>query len=106
YLVEEGLLERVAFQGVIAITHHGVKEIEQARREPEKRTTHFPPINVIHIGQMTGSQIQQGTHDSVQQMSQSMTPEQITAVSRWLDAVRGAELGVAAEVQAEFDAQL
>jgi hypothetical protein len=96
----------VAFGGVIAITHRGVKEVEQARAEPQKPTQHFPPINVINIGQMTGSQLQQGTSDSVQQMNQSMTPDQITAVTRWLEALRNADLGVAADVQTELDAQV
>jgi hypothetical protein len=39
-------------------------------------------------------------------MSQSMTPAQIEAVTQWLDVVRGTELGVTAEVQADVDAQL
>jgi hypothetical protein len=106
YLVDEGLLAWLAFGGVISITHAGVKEVEQARREPEKRTQHFPPINYIHIEHMTDSQLQQGTRDSVQQMSQTMSPEQIDAVAKWLDAIRAADLGVAADLQAEVDVQL
>jgi hypothetical protein len=106
YLIAEGLIEWSSFGGFLHMTHRGRKEIEQAREEPERSTQHFPPINVINIGHMTGSQIQQGTLESVQQMSQSMTPDQIAAVTRWLEAVRRTELGLAADVQAEVDAQL
>jgi hypothetical protein len=106
YLVDEGLLKWHSFGGFIAITHAGRKEVEQARREPAQPTQHFLPANYIHIENMTGSQLQQGTTGSIQHISQSLTSDQSEALTRWLDAVRGAELGVAAEVQAEVDVQL
>lgn len=68
YLEGEGLLEYAAMGGVIAITHFGVVEVEQSLSDPEAPTEHFPPsINVIHVEKMYGSQIQQGTVDSVQE---------------------------------------
>jgi hypothetical protein len=106
FLVDEGLLKWHSFGGFIVITHAGRKEVEQARREPAEPTQHFLPANYIHIEHMTGSQLQQGTTGSVQQMSQTLTPDQSEVLTRWLDAVRAAELGVAAEVQAEVDVQL
>jgi hypothetical protein len=106
FLVDEGLLKWHSFGGFIVITHAGRKEVEQARREPAQPTQHFLPANYIHIEHMTGSQLQQGTTGSVQHMSQTLTPDQSEVLTRWLDAVRAAELGVAAEVQAEVDVQL
>jgi len=106
FLVDEGLLKWHSFGGFIVITHAGRKEVEQARREPAEPTQHFLPANYIHIEHMSGSQLQQGTTGSVQHMSQTLTPDQSEVLTRWLDAVRAAELGVAAEVQAEVDVQL
>jgi len=106
FLVDEGLLKWHSFAGFIVITHAGRKEVEQARREPAEPTQHFLPANYIHIEHMSGSQLQQGTTGSVQHMSQTLTPDQSEVLTRWLDAVRAAELGVAAEVQAEVDVQL
>lgn len=67
YLIDERLLEFAAAGGLIQLSHRGLKEIERARLNPKQRTTYFPPaINVIHIGRMSQSQIQQGTSQSVQ----------------------------------------
>lgn len=68
YLKGEGLLDFAAMGGVINITHLGVLEVEQAMSEPDAPTEHFPPsVNLIHVEQMIGSQIQQGTKGSVQE---------------------------------------
>lgn len=40
--------------------------MESALSEPDKPTEHFLPINYIHVDQMIGSQIQQGTNQSTQ----------------------------------------
>jgi hypothetical protein len=66
YLKGEGLLAYPGLGG-IGITHRGVLEVERAISDPKQETEHFPPaINVIHIDQMHGSQIQQGTVQSQQ----------------------------------------
>lgn len=59
YLKEEGLLEIRSKDPSVALTHQGVKEVEQALKQPEAGTTHFPP-NVFIVGQMTHSQVSQG----------------------------------------------
>ncbi|UQU65961.1 hypothetical protein COUCH_06560 [Couchioplanes caeruleus] len=65
YLVEEGLVARSAFGGLISITHRGVVEVEESARKPDEPTEHFAPrINVVHVGMMVGSTIQQGTSHS------------------------------------------
>ena len=58
YLEAENLLEPSSV-GRISITHYGVKEVEEAISNPKEPTHHFPPINVINIHHMEGSQIQQ-----------------------------------------------
>ncbi len=66
YLEGEGLIEYATIGGGIAITHYGVREVEEAISHPEKPTDYFPPVNVINIHHMEGSQIQQGTISSNQ----------------------------------------
>jgi hypothetical protein len=70
YLSGERLLEYVSGGGVISLTHAGVVEVEAALDNPDQGTEHFPPAgNVILIGQVYGSQIQQGTVGSQQHAS-------------------------------------
>lgn len=66
YLKGEGLMEYATIGGGIGITHYGVKEVEDARSHPEQPTHYFPPVNIINIHHMEGSQIQQGTISSTQ----------------------------------------
>ncbi|MFD1616605.1 hypothetical protein [Gelatiniphilus marinus] len=66
YLQGEDLLVPRALGGGIAITHYGIKEIEDAYEYPNKPTEHFMPINVINIENMNNSSIQQGTTHSTQ----------------------------------------
>jgi hypothetical protein len=68
YLHGERLVEYRGIGGSIGLTHHGIKEMEQALSQPDRATTHFPAaVNVIHIvGDVVGSQIQQGTQKSQQ----------------------------------------
>lgn len=66
YLAGESLVEHVTIGGGIGITHYGVKEVEEALSHPEKPTAYFPPVNIINIHHMEGSQIQQGTISSSQ----------------------------------------
>lgn len=68
YLHGEHLLEFKALGGLIGLTHYGIKEMEQALSQPDHATAHFPAaVNVIQImGNVVGSQIQQGTQESQQ----------------------------------------
>ena len=67
YLLGEGLIRYTQFGGFIAITHEGVIEVEKALSEPDQPSHYFPPVNIINIQHMEGSQIQQGTIESIQQ---------------------------------------
>lgn len=48
YLQDEGLLKAMTLGGGAAITHQGVKEVEDARDVPDRPTDHFP-AGIIHI---------------------------------------------------------
>jgi len=66
YLEGEGLIGFRALGGIIGISHGGVREIEEAFSNPDIPTHHFPPINLISIGQMISSQIQQASPEATQ----------------------------------------
>jgi hypothetical protein len=84
YLVDEGLLEWAALGGLMAITHWGIKEIEEAIAAPDKATEHFPPLviaqNYIQVGSMVASSVQQGTQGSVQIASQGIDADTLLAL--------------------------
>jgi hypothetical protein len=63
YLLKEGLIEGTL--DAVCLAHAGVVEVEAALSQPDRPTEHFP-VNIIHIEQMSHSQIQQGTADSTQ----------------------------------------
>ena len=69
YLVGEGLLDDKTLNSLFIITHAGIKEIEEAVRSPDVKTKHFSPINILHIQNMHGSQLQVGTTGSKQTMN-------------------------------------
>jgi hypothetical protein len=64
YLAERSLIEFVG--GSVGLTAAGMDYVEAAIVEPDEPTEYFPPINVLHIEQVTNSQIQQGTIHSTQ----------------------------------------
>lgn len=67
YLRQEGLIEFRAIGGMIGITHRGIREVEKALSNPNKPTHYFPPaVNIISIGQMTNSHIQQASPGATQ----------------------------------------
>jgi len=69
YLQGEGLIRPLTLGGGIGITHFGIKQVEEAISHPKSPTQYFPPfstINLISIGQMINSQIQQSGAASTQ----------------------------------------
>ena len=64
YLIGENLITSRALGGIIGLTHIGLKEVEQAIESPDKPTEHFLPINIINIGTMNNSSLQQATENS------------------------------------------
>jgi hypothetical protein len=69
YLKDAGLTEYRAAGGAIGLTHEGVCAIEDTMREPEAAREYFPEINIIALGNMINSQIQQGTRGASQRVS-------------------------------------
>jgi hypothetical protein len=69
YLADEGLIDN-HFSGPhphIGITHKGIREVEQARSNPDQPTPHFPAQTVIYnSGTITNSPIQQASRHAVQ----------------------------------------
>ena len=61
--------ERLANAGMgmtVNITHYGIVEMERALTEPDKPTEHFLPVNIVAVGSMVNSQIQQASNGSIQ----------------------------------------
>jgi hypothetical protein len=76
YLVGEHLLQFVAMGGLIGITHYGVVQVERALSEPAQATEYFPPVvNIIHVGTMTGSTIQQAGARSL--LTATLQPQEV-----------------------------
>lgn len=69
YLMDEGLIEFRVIGGGVAITHQGICEVEDALSHPDTPTSHFPPLNIISIGQMINSQIQQDSPKATQMVT-------------------------------------
>jgi len=107
YLQGEQLLAHAGLAGV-EITHLGVLEVERALSNPQQETEHFPPaINVIHVGQMHGSQIQQGTVQSQQhgKFLSEADREPLRELVKMLRAVLP-EAGLAEEDRRQAEAEL
>lgn len=64
FLIGENLVKSQTLGGGISLTHWGVKEVEEAIENPTKPTEHFLPFNIINIGTMNNSSLQQGTTNS------------------------------------------
>jgi len=67
YLIQERLIEYAGMN--IALTHSGLKEVEEILTNPSKATEHFSPINIvnntINIDSMNHSSLQQSTKNSI-----------------------------------------
>jgi hypothetical protein len=106
YLVGEYLMEYAAQGGIIAITHQGVIEVEDALSNPEEPTQYFPPVNIINIHHMQNSQIQQGTVESTQ--SQHIELKTKNDIFEFVELVKSKlpDLSLNAEDMAEIEADI
>jgi len=106
YLVAEGLIESAGLGGEISISHRGVIEVESALLKPDEPTKYFPPVNIIHVEQMIGSQIQQGTNQSTQALNYSSNDLEV--INKFIADLKGQlpELKLDAETQAEVEADV
>ena len=103
YLTREGLLSGSSSRE--CLTHAGIVEIEAALSQPERPTEHFP-VNIIHIGQMYQSQIQQGTADSTQ--TGTFAPLDLAAVAEFIRGLKSelSQLGLAGDDEAVAQSDL
>ncbi len=106
FLRGEGLIKHIALGGIIGITHRGIVEVELALSKPDEPTTYFPPINYIHVEQMIGSQIQQGTNQSSQVLTYSAND--FEAILKFVADLKSQlfELRLNAETQAEVESDI
>ncbi|PWW34573.1 hypothetical protein DFO83_111100 [Idiomarina loihiensis] len=111
YLEGEGLLKVVArvmggFPANVRITHAGIKEIEGAISRPDQPTEHFMPINILNVETMIGSNIQQGTIGSSQniEFSTDFITELQSFVAELKDQQSNLDLGE--EEGAEFNSEV
>lgn len=89
YLQKEGLIESTDLEGLhLTILHPGVVEVEEALEHPDWPTDHFEPVNVVVNGDVIGSQIQAGTHQSSQWQDRVSVSDQRPAIADFLDAFR------------------
>lgn len=106
YLEGEGLVEYVDLGGGISITHRGVVEVEQALTEPAQPTEHFPPVSIISVGMMVGSQISQASPGSSQVIDIIPQLDDVVTLLRELREVVLPAVDFAEEDQSEFAAEL
>ena len=108
YLADRSLVEFVG-GGCVGLTAAGIDYVETAIVEPDVATEYFPPIsvlqNVLHIGQVTHSQVQQGTVQSTQsgEWASSLDLASVTAA---ITELRQAIVDLPAGVRGTADANL
>jgi hypothetical protein len=74
YLKDAGLTEYRAAGG-IGLTYEGICAIGETMREPEAAREYFPEINIIALGNMINSQIQQRTRGTSQRVAPTVETE-------------------------------
>jgi hypothetical protein len=106
YLIGEHLIEPVALGGIIGLTHWGVKEVEEAHENPEKPTEHFLPINIINVGSMNNSTLQQGTNYSTInfQLDESKTID-LETIIKSLNSIQKS-LNISTDLQKELISEI
>ncbi len=106
YLAGEGLIKYETLGGGIIITHYGIKQIEEAYSHPVTETRYFPPVNIMYVNKMSGSQIQQGTIDSSQKMDLSTV--ELQSIARFIGEFKNKlpELQLEKDAKQEADAEI
>ena len=72
FLVRERLLGRHGQD--VTLTHEGMREVEAMRTRPDEPTRHFVAFNVMNIGSMVGSQINQASPSAAQTTAETLSP--------------------------------
>lgn len=106
YLSKEKLIKHWSPDGV-AITHWGIKAVEQAVSRPDEPTEYFPPVvNIISIGEMVGSQIQQAGPLAEQVIA--IDEADFGLIDELLESLKGSmgELPLAPKSKADLEADI
>ena len=92
--------------GVLKITHSGVLEVEKAISQPNMPTQHFLPINILHVHQMIGSTIQQGTTNSSQ--NTHVVIQNCQDIQKFISILSSSlnDLSLKMDARAELDAEI
>jgi hypothetical protein len=93
YLEDSNLIKLVTMGPGVAITKHGIDEVERALTIPDEETQHFLPINVITVhGDVTGATFQQGTSGTAQATATGTTAPGLNwdGLAELLPAIRAA----------------
>ncbi|MFN1584607.1 hypothetical protein [Vibrio rotiferianus] len=111
YLESEDLVKVVVWlhglPASVQLTHNGLKEIEDAVSFPDKPTEHFPPINILNVETMIGSNIQQGTVQSSQCLK--FNNSSIADIAKFIEELKGSlndltlDKSTLQEMKAEID---
>lgn len=73
FLFGEHLLGFHGPQG-LTLTHEGIREVEEMRARPDEATQHFLALNVLNIGSMVDSQINQASPSASQAAGSALSP--------------------------------
>lgn len=112
YLRGEGLIKTIDVESGavvlgVALTHEGVREVEEARGEPDKPTDHFAPVNVVYAGTMINSAIQQGSPGATQSLT-VVNQNSLQDLKGFVRSLQGSidQLDLEEDLQAELEADL
>jgi hypothetical protein len=80
WLIGEELIKRRDIGSSIGLTHRGIREVEDARRYPDRHTEYFSPNTINNVinkyGTINNPAIQQGTSNSNQTITISTQQQQ------------------------------
>lgn len=86
YLENEKLVKVDWLKGIpafITLTHAGLREVEDATRQPDQPTRHFMAVNILNVENMNNSPVQQGNIDSTQTVA--LSPEAINQLQDFIE---------------------
>ncbi len=93
YLRGKGLIDPANVGYAARVSAYGHDALREAQSTPNEMTSAFPEItyNILHVGTMTGSNIQQGTANSQITATQTITTQQfVENVQKLVDQVERA----------------
>lgn len=104
FLMGEKLADVLTMPNGMGITHRGIVEVESAVNRPNEPTRFFP-ANVINIGTMIGSQVQQGSTNSSQTQTNTLDLDAVRALVAEFEKSLP-DLPLSAERRSEAEAEL